>query len=278
MANTIPLDALLDLLRRAARAEIMPRFRNLADGAIRAKTEASDLVTEADEAAERFMKAEMAGLLPDALFIGEESVAADSALLERFKKAEMSVIVDPVDGTYNFAAGIPLFGVMLSVVLKSETVAGIIYDPVGDDWFVAEKGAGAFRIAPDGTRTRLAVADPLPLDEMIGTASIGFLYGEQKARILANLAKVRNFFSYRCAAHEYRLLASGVTQFSIYNKLMPWDHLAGVLLHQEAGGYAAKFDGSAYHPNDFDGGLVTAVNKDAWKEISNAIITGTAGD
>lgn len=272
MTSAVPLEALCDLVKRAAKAEIMPRFRNLGEGQIRAKTEASDLVTEADEAAERFMQAEIGAIVPDALFIGEESVAADPALLDQLKDAETAIVVDPVDGTYNFAAGVPLFGVMLSLVRKGETVAGIIYDPVGDDWFAAEKGAGAYRIAPDGQKTRLSVAEPLPLEQMIGTASVGYLYGDQRERILGNLARARNFFSYRCAAHEYRVLASGVTQFTIYNKLMPWDHLAGVLIHQEAGGYAAKFDGSPYLPSDTEGGLVAAVNEESWALIMKEVI------
>ncbi|MCO6186192.1 inositol monophosphatase [Rhizobium sp. L1K21] len=272
MTSAVPLEALCDLLRRAAKAEIMPRFRNLGEGQVRAKSEASDLVTEADESAERFMRGEIGDIVPGALFIGEESVAADAALLGRLKDAETAIIVDPVDGTYNFAAGVPLFGVMLSMVRNGETVAGIIYDPVGDDWFVAEKGAGAFRITPDGSRSRLAVAEPLPLEQMVGTASIGFLFGNQRAQVLSNLARARSFFNYRCAAHEYRVLSAGVTQFTIYNKLMPWDHLAGVLIHQEAGGYAAKFDGSPYLPTDTDGGLIAAVDKESWKLILKEII------
>ena len=143
MTSTIDITTLSDLLRRAAKAEILPRFRRLGAGDVRAKTEATDLVTEADEQAERMMKAEAAKLWPDALFIGEESVAADPALLDGLKGADLAIIVDPVDGTFNFASGIPAFGVMASVVSKGETVAGIIYDPMGDDWVMAEKGGGA---------------------------------------------------------------------------------------------------------------------------------------
>ena len=70
---TVDVTALADLLRRAAKAEIMPRFRRLGEGDVRAKTEATDLVTEADESAERMMRAELAKTLPNAVFIGEES-------------------------------------------------------------------------------------------------------------------------------------------------------------------------------------------------------------
>jgi fructose-1,6-bisphosphatase/inositol monophosphatase family enzyme len=270
----MPIDvmALADVLRRAAKAEIVPRFRRLGADDIREKSEATDLVTEADIEAERMIRAELETLAPDALFVGEESVAADPALLTRIAGADLAVIVDPVDGTFNFASGIPAFGVMASVVYKGETVAGIIYDPMGDDWVMAEKGAGAFLRRPDGDAVRLSVATPKPLDHMIGLASTGFFFGDERRRILSNLAKVRMFACYRCAAQEYRALAGGHVDFALYNKLMPWDHLAGTLISQEAGAHAAKFDGSPYRPTDAKGGLLVATDPDSWHRLRDEII------
>lgn len=267
----VDVSALADLLRRAAKAEILPRFRRLGGDDVRSKSEPTDLVTEADEAAERMMKREMAELAPNALFIGEESVAADPALLDKLKDAELAVIVDPVDGTFNFASGIPAFGVMASVVWKGETVAGIIYDPMGDDWVMAEKGAGAYLRRPDGDAVRLSVSEPRPLDAMIGMASAGYFYGEEREKVLANLAKVRFFANYRCAAHEYRTFAGGHVQFMIYNKLMPWDHLAGSLIATEAGGYVRRLDGSIYQPHQFEGGLLVATDPDSWQTLHDQI-------
>ena len=60
-------------------------------------------------------------------------------------------------------------------------------------------------------------------------------------------------------------------QFALYNKLMPWDHLAGALLTQEAGGYAARFDGSAYLPSHTDGGLLVATDRDSWQALRDTI-------
>lgn len=269
---SIDVMALADVLRRAAKAEILPRFRRLSDGDVRAKSEATDLVTEADVNAERMIRAELEQFAPQALFIGEESVAADPSLLSKLKEAELAVIVDPVDGTFNFASGIPAFGVMASVVYRNETVAGLIYDPMGDDWVMAEKGSGAYLRRPDGEAIRLSVAAPKPLGSMIGMASAGYFFGEQREKILGNLAKVRMFACYRCAAQEYRTLAGGHVDFAMYNKLMPWDHLAGTLISQEAGGHAARFDGSPYRPTDLDGGLLVATNPDSWHVLRDEII------
>ena len=137
MTREIDIAGLANLLQEAAAIEIMPRFRNLSSGDVRMKTEAIDLVTEADEAAERLIKARINDVVPGALFIGEESVAADPALLDKLAGADLAVIVDPIDGTFNYAAGMPLFGVMASVVSGGETIAGIIYDPMGNDWVIA---------------------------------------------------------------------------------------------------------------------------------------------
>src|SRR5690606_16560230 len=128
------------ILRDAAKTEIVPRFRRLDEGMVRTKTSAIDLVTEADEGAERVitgaLRAEESGLM----VVGEEAVAGDPSLLDAALGAENVVYVDPVDGTANFAAGLPLFAVMGALVRGGETVAGAIYDPMGDDVIVAEKG------------------------------------------------------------------------------------------------------------------------------------------
>jgi fructose-1,6-bisphosphatase/inositol monophosphatase family enzyme len=271
MAHDIPIDDLRELLHRAAETEIMPRFGNLSQADIRMKSEAIDLVTEADEAAERLIRSAVSSLMPEALFIGEEAVAADPSLLEKIADADLTVIVDPVDGTFNFANGVPLFGVMLAVVKGGETVAGLILDPFAGDCHVAEKGAGAFAVRRDGQQTRLKLADALPVADMLGASSTGYFHGDERSRILANLAKVRATFSYRCAAHEYRLLAKGGMQFAMYNKLMPWDHLAGALLTQEAGGHVARFDGSPYLPVHTGGGLLAAPDADSWHALRDTL-------
>ena len=272
--SVVDVPALAAILRQAAKTEILPRFRRLDEGMVREKTEAIDLVTEADEAAERFIAAEVRQLMPEALFVGEESVARDPRLLDALDDAALAVVVDPVDGTANFAAGLPLFAVMAAVVRNGETVAGIIYDPMGDDFVLAEKGSGAFMRFPDhGRDRRLQVATPPALAQMVGSVSTAFMPADSKPRILANLAKVRVAANYRVAGHDYRLLGAGHIHFAAFNKLMPWDHLAGTLIVEEAGGHAARWDGSPYLPVHRDGGLLVAANEDCWKLLRREIFT-----
>ena len=269
--TTIDINALALVLAQAAEAEIRPRFRALGKGDIRTKADANDLVTEADEAAERFIKREVAAQFPGVLFVGEESVAADPALLPKLADADLAIVVDPIDGTFNFAAGVPLFGVMAAIVSGGETVGGIIYDPMGDDFVMAEKGAGAWQTGDHRPAQRLKARGAASLEEMTGMASTSFIDRTRRARILSNLAKVAFVSSYRCAAHEYRAFAGGNLHYLMYNKLMPWDHLAGTLIAEEAGAYTARFDGSAYKPHHVEGGLLVAPDRESWEMLRREV-------
>ena len=271
MTSSIDIDSLAAILRNAALAEVMPRFRRLSASDVRHKTSATDLVTEADEAAERFIMAECAKLWPDAAFIGEESVAADPGLLGAVGEADLAIVVDPIDGTANFAAGAPLFAVMAAVVAKGETVAGIIYDPLGDDFVLAEKGAGAFLKRIDGETTPIACAAPVPLAEMVGVASHTYFEPGRRREILSRFAGIKILANYRCAGHEYRLAATGHLHFNVYDKLRPWDHLPGALILTEAGGHVRRIDGSAYLPCHVDGGLIAATDPESWHTFREAI-------
>lgn len=265
------IDSLADLLAEAAVAEIMPRFRRLDRTMIRRKTSRADLVTEGDVAAEKMITARLRERYPEALVIGEEAVSADESLLDGLAGAETAFVIDPIDGTFNFAAGLPLFGVMLAVVVRGETVAGIIHDPVGGDWILAGRGTGAFIRGRDGTLTPVHVAEPVDVCEMTGSVSWQSLEQPERSRIAANHAKCLAPMNFKCAAHEYRILCEGAADFACYTKLMPWDHLAGVLIHAEAGGHAAKLDGTPYRPGDTEGVLIAAPDRESWQALKRAL-------
>lgn len=265
------IDWLATMLAETAEAEIMPRFRRLGTGDIRQKTSPADLVTEADVNAERLITAKLRERYPSAMIVGEEACSDNPALLQGLGDADLAFVIDPVDGTFNFASGMPLFGVMLAVVVKGETVAGIIHDPVGKDWLIGAKGAGSHIRHSYGSLEKVAVAAPVPIAEMTGSVSWQYMAEPERSHLARNQTKTLSQFAYRCAAHEYRLLASGHAHFVVYNKLMPWDHLAGALIHAEAGGHSARFDGSAYLPSHLDGGLLVAPDEESWRELRREI-------
>lgn len=266
------LGAVASLLREAARAEILPRFRRLSRDSVRAKSGALDLVTDADEAAERVITAGLLARFPAAVVVGEEASAQNPALLDALESAPLAFTVDPVDGTWNFAHGVPLFGVMVAAVRAGETVAAWIHDPLGDDTAIAARGGGAWLAHADGTRDALRVSAPRPVGESIAAVSWMFLPEPRRSAVAARLARFAATVHYRCAAHEYRLLASGAVQGALYNKLMPWDHLPGVLLHAEAGGHAARFDGSAYRAGMLSGGLLCAPDAASWGMLRETLL------
>lgn len=261
------------LLREAARAEILPRFRRLAQGAVRAKSGPLDLVTDADEAAERMIEAGLSRIFPGCAVVGEEACAADPAVLDRIADADLAFVVDPVDGTANFAAGVPLFGCMAAAVSKGEVIAGWIHDPLGDDTAIALRGEGAWIADGEGRHMAdLRVAAPAPVDRMVGAISWTYLPEPLRGRVTARLPRLAAVVAYRCAAHEYRLAAGGHAHALLYNRLMPWDHLPGWLLHREAGGHAARFDGSGYLPTHRDGGLICAPDRASWEALRAALL------
>lgn len=266
------VQALVEILETAAASEIMPRFRRLGAGDIRAKNGPLDLVTEADEAAERQITAALKVRFPGCVVVGEEAAAANPAMLRDLEGADLAFVVDPVDGTNNFAWGLPLFACMAAVLIRGEIVASVIHDPVGRDSAVAQRGEGAWTQDHANRREDLRVAAAVPLAEMIGGASWRYLPGKMGAQVAANLTKVAASFTYRCAGHEYRLLAGGHCHYLFYGRLLPWDHAPGWLLHQEAGGYSARFDGSAYRASVFDGGLICVPDRESWEPLRAALI------
>ncbi|MCC6716718.1 MAG: inositol monophosphatase [Acetobacteraceae bacterium] len=260
------------ILRQAAAAEIMPRWRRLAAGDVRSKTGPLDPVTDADEGAERLIAAALAAAYPGCAIVGEEEASADPSILRRLKGADLAFVIDPVDGTANFAAGLPLFGCMAAAVVHGEVVLSVIHDPLGDDSAIALRGEGAWTLAADGRETALGVAAPVPLAEMSGCASWRYLDNPLRTRIHHRLDRVAASMQYRCAAHEYRLVAGGHCHYLLYGRLHPWDHAPGWLLHREAGGYSARFDASAYDPTDSGGGLICAPDEASWHALHTALI------
>ncbi len=261
-----------EILAFAARTEIMPRFRKLVPAQIRRKSSAFDLVTEADEAAEAVIEAALTAAFPGAVVIGEESAHKSPALLDTIADAELAFIVDPVDGTRNFAANLPLFGVMAAVTVRGEIIAGVIYDPVCRDWAYAYRGGGAWIEEEDGTRRLLRVADPVPLAGMDGLIGTNFLPEPLRTTVNGNLSRLATTASLRCAAHEYRTAAAGFCHVVLFSRLMPWDHAAGWLIHREAGGYSARFDGTPYRPTDLTGGLICAPDEASWELARAALL------
>jgi fructose-1,6-bisphosphatase/inositol monophosphatase family enzyme len=261
----------LETVTTAAAAEILPRFRRLEAGDIQEKSSAVDLVTQADLRSEAHIVEALERRFPSALIVGEESHDPNRSI-EALRDCALGFTIDPVDGTYNFASGLPVFGTIVSVVAHGETIAGLIYDCIHGDCLTASKGAGAFITHKNGRANRVAVARPAALADMVGTVGWAFMDEPSRSQIAANLAKIRMPLTVNCSAYEYWMMARGGLHVSGHGKASPWDHLAGVLIHQEAGGYTARFDGSPYRPGDMLGGILSAPDRESFEVVRREII------
>ncbi len=255
------------LLAAVGAEEVLPRFRSLADHEIKHKV-GGEVVTVVDEAVERRLAAELAGLAPGAAVVGEEATAADPSLFGHLDRAGPVWVIDPVDGTRNFANGVSRFAVMLAFVRDGETLMSWIHDPVTGETAVAEAGAGAWI---DGKR--LTVANAVPPAEMTGTLHAGQFATPDMARHLQKRReRVNAVKSSSCAGAEYVRLARGGMHFTLFTKMMPWDHAPGVLLHKEAGGCGRTLAGVAYRPAMIDApGLLMAPDEDSWDQLNNLL-------
>jgi fructose-1,6-bisphosphatase/inositol monophosphatase family enzyme len=245
------------LMEKVAAQVVLPRYQNLAAHEISEKA-ADDLVTIADKESEIALVEGLSHILPEAGMIGEEACAADPAILAGAGTG-LQWIIDPIDGTGNFAAGRAPFGIMIGLTDGGVPLAGWIYDPLGGRICHAVAGGGAFI---DGERVTARESDG---DRPILALPNYFLSAQQQAEVAARTGSSFTLVDIpRCAAEQYPRLALGQNDVAIFEKSFPWDHVAGSLLLNEAGGRLARRDGSTYVVGDGKSGLLGASSPRLW--------------
>lgn len=257
----------INVVRRAAKSEILPRFRRLGSADIRTKSRADDLVTEADIAAEAMIARALQIAFPSALVIGEEAVAKDASILDGIGDAQLAFHIDPIDGTWNFAHGLGIFGVIIAATRYGKPVFGLIYDPLADDWAVVSEDGTAQMQRPFGPARDLKVAMGKPLEEMSGFIPLHMFSGAKQAQLAATLPGFVRTHPLRCSAHEYRMIAQGHVDFVLTESLNSWDHAAGALICQQAGAHVEMLDGAEYSASRNTGHLLVAPDRTTWNRL-----------
>jgi len=249
-------------MREAAERAIVPRYQKLAAHEVTEKA-SDDLVTIADAEAETILIEGLARLLPEAAIVGEEAAHADAAVMDRLGD-DLCWIIDPLDGTNNFAVGKPPFGVLVALAQNGETVAGWIYDVLSGRFCHATRGKGAF---VNGERVTARTTGQQP---PIAAISLLFADAERREALKTHIAPHYTLVDIpRCAAEQYPRLALGMNDVSIFERTLAWDHAAGVLFLNEAGGKAARPDGSPYRVDrHLDPGLIGAASPALWDELA----------
>ncbi|MEV1288136.1 inositol monophosphatase family protein [Micromonospora sp. NPDC049679] len=262
------IDEVAALVREAAATAVLPMYRRLAETDVREKAP-GDLVTVADRRAEEFLTAGLRRLLPGSVVVGEEGVGADPTRLDLLRGTGDVWVVDPLDGTANFAAGHPPFVVMVALLRAGAPVASWIYDPIAESLAVAERGAGAYL---DGRRI-VAAAEQPARSVLRGPAMIRFLPTRLRAGAEAGSAELGEVLTgQHCAGREYLDIIAGRQHFALFWRTLPWDHAPGALLVREAGGAARRFDGGPYDPVDDRSGLLVAATEEIWQTVSETLL------
>lgn len=251
------------LLRDVTGKVILPRYQKLADHEVTAKI-ADDVVTVADHEAEE-MLAEGLARIADLPVVGEEASFADPSVQDRL--AGDCWIVDPLDGTRNFTRGKPPFGILIAMASGGEAHTGWIYDCLTDRFCVAHRGKGAF---VNGEKITA-----LPTGEIPPVAAVSLIFMDPGRRETVKAAiegRYRQVDVPYCAAEQYPRLALGVNDVSIFERTLAWDHAAGALWLTEAGGKAARFDGSPYRVDEWARkGLIGAASPAIWEAMAERL-------
>lgn len=197
------------------------------------KSNETDLVTEIDKASDAMISDYLRANFPDHNLFTEESGVSGA-------QSDYQWVVDPLDGTTNFAQGLPIFCISIALKHKGETVLGVIYQPIMDDLFTAIKGRGSYRNGRKmavGTKTELHAAvlsTGFPYDQATNPAN-NYDY------FLAMSPRARAIRRFGAAAYDLALVADGRFDGHWELNLNPWDIAAGVLMIEEAGGKVLSF-------------------------------------
>jgi len=224
--------ALATAAARDAGALLLELRRSPATG-VRSKSSATDLVSEADERAERAIVTAIRKRRPDDALVAEEGSSAQGS-------SGVSWFVDPLDGTINYLYGIPHWSVSICCADAAGALAGVVFDPLRDELFSASRGGGA-RL---GDR-RLAVTDRRDLASSLIATGFGYVAAqrETQGRIIAKLlGDVRDVRRFGSAALDLSWTAAGRFDGYFESVEKPWDWMAGAMLVREAGGRVTELD------------------------------------
>jgi len=259
------LDRIASLVREAASEKILPRFRALSSDDIEEKSK-GDFVTIADREAELFLSPRLIDLAPGSIVIGEEVTAAAPDLLKKSAGLGPTWYVDPIDGTSLFIDGNPGFATMIAFADKGEVLQSVIFFPVLDELFIAERGAGTTLVKKNSSARLAARTSPTNLSGVKGAFYTKHYPDGWEARLSRLKRNVASSQNEMCAAREYCDIARGAKDLATYHRMLPWDHAPGSLILSEVGGVARNVETDEnYRPQILQGPHVLAANEELWQ-------------
>lgn len=260
--------AIEELLQEAAEAAILPFWKALEPGQVEEKSP-GELVTLADQHCERFLAERLVKVLPRALVLGEEMVARDPAAMLALQSDRPVWVVDPLDGTRNFAGHSEPFAIMLCVIRNGETLAAWVFDPLAKRLVAAEQGGGTWV----GGRKVMPAPRSAALHDMRGALMTRFLPAGLREQVESKRHKFAASAGSGCAGHDYYRLITGELDFLFYYRTLIWDHAPGALIAAEAGCHVSRYDGSRYRPVSDEAGLISTTNRDVFETLRSELLT-----
>ena len=260
-----------EAVRKAAAAEIMPRFRRLAAHEVDEKSGPHDLVTDADRLAEQYLTEVLGALLPGSVVVGEEAVHANPASYEAIQGAAPVWIVDPVDGTRQFVHGDPGFSTLIALAQGGVVRASWTYAPALDQLATAVRGQGAFL---DGERLYAGPPEP-GRDLEVATSHPDYTTDEQKRALRGLWTDGLAPRPCGSAGLEYLAIARGQLDATAFSWEAAWDHAAGLLLVEEAGGAHLTRSGEPFRITGGNALPFTAARDTATARRIAAVLAGT---
>lgn len=250
------LHALENLIRTVAKQEILPRFNRTK---CTFKQDGSTL-TEADLATDQRIQKNLAFMYPEIAFLSEEMELKQQEYL--LQTADLLWCLDPLDGTSNFASGLPLFATSLALFQKGEVVIGLTYDPVRDEMFSAVKGQGAWL---NGQVLHCHNTD-FPLNKTVAIVDFKRLTSTMQQSLLTKkpFGSQRNIGS---CVMEWAWMAANRGHIYLHGGMKLWDLAAGTLILAEAGGYSSTLEGDpVFKPKMEPRSVVASPDKQLFNE------------
>ena len=247
------------LMRDVAARIVLPRFRRLDPSQIEEKAP-NELVTVADRESEAALAEGLLALLPEARIIGEEACAADEALAGTVGDG-LVWIVDPIDGTHNFASGTGPFAIMVALADNGVSEAAWILDPLSGRMRHAARGGGTFIDEAPVVARGSGEARP------VAGLSVSYLPPELRVEVEGRAGDRLTCVPIpRCAGEQYPRLVTGQNDFSLFWRTFVWDHAPGALILTEAGGRVARLDGTPYAVGQTGTGMLAAATPALWDQ------------
>jgi fructose-1,6-bisphosphatase/inositol monophosphatase family enzyme len=263
-------DEVSAIMRGVAAQVVTPRFRMLAAHEITEKSP-GEIVTSADREAELRLHEALDRLGLGARIVGEEAVAQDRSLLDGIGSG-LVWLIDPLDGTANFAAGKEPFGMMVALIEDGVPQAGWILAPRSGRLCHAQRGRGA---SCDGEAVRPSETGRTRPQVALGTQ---FLPAPHRSRVHAHAERFLGIVPIpRCAAESYPRLALGQDDIALFQRTLPWDHAAGILFLEEAGGHVTHWNGKPYRIGSSNIGILAAATESLWQIAADVLLSPETG-